>query len=125
MAKGVPVISSDSGGLKEAKLGTNYVIPVTPISKYKNEFDEDRKSSSDVPLLCSYGVECKKVDSRVTTSRLRHKSGKRFRRNTTRNKKSKHSKCEHKLSIEAFGKNFTICIVKKSFQKESITKEAW
>ena len=37
---GVPVISSDSGGLVEAKRGTGYVVPVRPIRKYRAEFDE-------------------------------------------------------------------------------------
>ncbi|MCO5350297.1 MAG: glycosyltransferase family 4 protein [Bryobacteraceae bacterium] len=40
MLRGLPVISSDSGGLMEAKSGTGYIIPVRPITKYEREFDE-------------------------------------------------------------------------------------
>ncbi len=40
MLRGIPVISSDSGGLQEAKKGTGFVIPVRPIERYEREFDE-------------------------------------------------------------------------------------
>lgn len=40
MLRGIPVIASDSGGLKEAKQGTGYVIPVRPIERYDPVFDE-------------------------------------------------------------------------------------
>lgn len=40
MLGGVPVVSSDSGGLLEAKLGTRFVIPVRPIERYEPYFDE-------------------------------------------------------------------------------------
>ena len=40
MLRGLPVISSDSGGLVEAKHGTNWVIPVRPITAYGRTFDE-------------------------------------------------------------------------------------
>lgn len=40
MLRGIPVIASDSGGLKEAKRGTGYVIPVRPIERYQPVFDE-------------------------------------------------------------------------------------
>jgi surfactin synthase thioesterase subunit/glycosyltransferase involved in cell wall biosynthesis len=40
MLRGVPVIASDSGGLKEAKQGTGFVIPVRPVERYLSEFDE-------------------------------------------------------------------------------------
>lgn len=39
LLRGLPVISSDSGGLLEAKAGTGYVIPVRPITRYLPEFD--------------------------------------------------------------------------------------
>src|ERR1041385_2651904 len=40
MLRGIPVVASDSGGLKEAKQGTGYVIPVRPIERYQAVFDE-------------------------------------------------------------------------------------
>ena len=40
MLRGIPVISSDSGGLKEAKRGTGYVVPVRTIEQYQPVFDE-------------------------------------------------------------------------------------
>jgi glycosyltransferase involved in cell wall biosynthesis len=40
MLRGIPVIASDSGGLKEAKFGTGYVIPVRTIERYQPVFDE-------------------------------------------------------------------------------------
>ncbi len=39
MLRGIPVVSSDSGGLLEAKQGTGYVIPVRPVEGYRMEFD--------------------------------------------------------------------------------------
>jgi glycosyltransferase involved in cell wall biosynthesis len=41
MLRGLPVVSSDSGGLMEAKEGTRYVIPVRPIERYEPVFDEN------------------------------------------------------------------------------------
>jgi glycosyltransferase involved in cell wall biosynthesis len=40
MLRGIPVVASDSGGLKEAKAGTRYVIPVNTIQRYQPVFDE-------------------------------------------------------------------------------------
>jgi glycosyltransferase involved in cell wall biosynthesis len=40
MLRGLPVIASDSGGLKEAKAGTGFVIPVRPIDRFEPVFDE-------------------------------------------------------------------------------------
>ncbi|MCC7498962.1 MAG: glycosyltransferase [Bryobacterales bacterium] len=42
MLRGLPVISSDSGGLTEAKQGTSFVIPVRAIESYEPVFDEAR-----------------------------------------------------------------------------------
>lgn len=39
MLRGIPVIASDYGGLKEAKLGVDYSIPVNPIIEYTDKFD--------------------------------------------------------------------------------------
>ena len=40
MLRGIPVVSSDAGGLAEAKHGTGYVIPVKTIERYEPVFDE-------------------------------------------------------------------------------------
>ena len=40
MLRGIPVLASDSGGLKEAKQGTSYVVPVHTIERYEPAFDE-------------------------------------------------------------------------------------
>ena len=40
MLRGIPVVASDSGGLKEAKRGAGYVIPVHTIERYEPVFDE-------------------------------------------------------------------------------------
>jgi surfactin synthase thioesterase subunit/glycosyltransferase involved in cell wall biosynthesis len=40
MLRGIPVVSSDSGGLNEAKAGTGYVIPVRTIERYQPAFDQ-------------------------------------------------------------------------------------
>jgi glycosyltransferase involved in cell wall biosynthesis len=40
MLHGIPVVSSDAGGLVEAKMGTGFVIPVRPIDRYQPIFDE-------------------------------------------------------------------------------------
>ncbi len=40
MLRGVPVISSNAGGLVEAKQGTGYIIPVRPIEQFESAFDE-------------------------------------------------------------------------------------
>ena len=40
MLRGIPVISSDSGGLSEAKMDTRFILPVRPIERYEPVFDE-------------------------------------------------------------------------------------
>jgi glycosyltransferase involved in cell wall biosynthesis len=49
MLRGIPVISSDSGGLKEAKLGTGYIIPVHTIEEYQPVYDEHAMPVPAVP----------------------------------------------------------------------------
>ena len=41
MLHGVPVVASDAGGIREAKLGVPYLIPVNPIRHYKPALDEN------------------------------------------------------------------------------------
>lgn len=40
MLRGIPVLASDLGGLPEAKLGVEYLLPVQPIQAYEDNFDE-------------------------------------------------------------------------------------
>jgi glycosyltransferase involved in cell wall biosynthesis len=40
MLRGIPVVASDSGGLREAKSGTGYLVPVNAIERYQPAFDE-------------------------------------------------------------------------------------
>ncbi len=40
MLRGIPVLASDVGGLPEAKLGVDYALPVQPIRRYEERFDE-------------------------------------------------------------------------------------
>jgi glycosyltransferase involved in cell wall biosynthesis len=40
MLRGIPVISSDSGGLREAKAGTRFIIPVRTIEKFEPIYDD-------------------------------------------------------------------------------------
>jgi glycosyltransferase involved in cell wall biosynthesis len=49
LLRGIPVVASDSGGLKEAKCGTSYVIPVRGIERYQPEFDEHAMPMPVVP----------------------------------------------------------------------------
>jgi surfactin synthase thioesterase subunit/glycosyltransferase involved in cell wall biosynthesis len=41
MLRGIPVVASDMGGLKEAKLGVPYLLPVNPITQYQSALDEN------------------------------------------------------------------------------------
>ncbi len=49
MLRGVPVIASDVGGLKEAKLGVPYLVPVNPITEYQSALDENMVPIASVP----------------------------------------------------------------------------
>lgn len=40
MLRGIPVLASDTGGLPEAMLGVDYVLPVQPITEYLESLDE-------------------------------------------------------------------------------------
>jgi thioesterase domain-containing protein len=49
MLRGIPVLASNSGGLPEAKLGTDYVLPVRPIERYEERCDDRQLPVPVVP----------------------------------------------------------------------------
>ena len=49
MLHGVPVIASNVGGIPEAKMGVEYLLPVRPIAKYQERVDEQMVPVADVP----------------------------------------------------------------------------
>ena len=40
MLRGIPVLASDHGGLRDAKLGVDYLLPIRPIAKYEARYDD-------------------------------------------------------------------------------------
>jgi surfactin synthase thioesterase subunit/glycosyltransferase involved in cell wall biosynthesis len=49
MLRGVPVIAANIGGIPEAKLGVDYLLPVRPIKRYEARFDDQMVPLADVP----------------------------------------------------------------------------
>jgi glycosyltransferase involved in cell wall biosynthesis len=49
--RSIPVIASDVGGLPEAKLGTDFLIPVTPIESFTNTLDENTIPTAEAPAI--------------------------------------------------------------------------
>ena len=49
MLRGVPVIASKAGGLVEAKLGTDFVLPVRPIETWESRCDDRNMPVAVVP----------------------------------------------------------------------------
>jgi surfactin synthase thioesterase subunit/glycosyltransferase involved in cell wall biosynthesis len=49
MLRRIPVMASDAGGLKEAKLGVPYLLPVNPITQYQSALDENMVPVAAVP----------------------------------------------------------------------------
>jgi thioesterase domain-containing protein len=49
MLRGIPVLASDAGGLPEAKLGIDYVLPVRRIERYEARFDDRHEPVAKVP----------------------------------------------------------------------------
>jgi glycosyltransferase involved in cell wall biosynthesis len=56
MLRAIPVLASDSGGLLEAKLGTDYVLPVRCIEGYEPVLDEQKRIVY-VPLVPEQDVD--------------------------------------------------------------------
>ena len=65
MLHGVPVIASNVGGIPEAKLGVDYLLPVTPIAKYQERVDEQMVPVADVPEQ-DVGPWCAALDRLLT-----------------------------------------------------------
>jgi glycosyltransferase involved in cell wall biosynthesis len=40
MLRGIPVLASDHGGLRDAKLGIDYLVPIRPIVEYEARYDD-------------------------------------------------------------------------------------
>jgi medium-chain acyl-[acyl-carrier-protein] hydrolase len=49
MLRGVPVIASNIGGIPEAMLGVDYLLPVRPIERYQPRVDEQMVPVAEVP----------------------------------------------------------------------------
>jgi surfactin synthase thioesterase subunit len=49
MLRAIPVIAANVGGIPEAKLGVDYLLPVRPIEKYQERVDEQMVPVADVP----------------------------------------------------------------------------
>src|SRR3984957_9416445 len=49
MLRGVPVLAANIGGIREAKMGVDYLLPVRPIERYQPRLDEQMGPGADVP----------------------------------------------------------------------------
>ncbi|MCA1634319.1 MAG: condensation domain-containing protein, partial [Acidobacteria bacterium] len=49
MLRGIPVLGSDLGGIPEAKMGTDFVLPVHPIEKYEEQLGENLLPTPIIP----------------------------------------------------------------------------
>ncbi len=49
MVRGIPVMASDVGGLREAKLGVDYLVPVNPVTRYRHATDELMVPVAEIP----------------------------------------------------------------------------
>lgn len=78
MLRGLPVVSSDSGGLMEAKQGTGYVIPVQPVERYDMRFDENHMP---IPVIADQNLEpwSDALEELLTDRRLYEEESRRSR----------------------------------------------
>jgi glycosyltransferase involved in cell wall biosynthesis len=49
LLRGVPVLAADIGGIPEAMMGLDYLLPVNPIQRYKPELDAQMVPVAEVP----------------------------------------------------------------------------
>ncbi|HTT63879.1 MAG TPA: glycosyltransferase family 4 protein [Bryobacteraceae bacterium] len=49
MSRGIPVMASQAGGLAEAMLGMDYLLPVNPVARYRPMVDELMVPAVDIP----------------------------------------------------------------------------
>lgn len=49
LSRGVPVLASDVGGLREAMCGVDHVLPVNPIVRYESKVSDQMVPEADVP----------------------------------------------------------------------------
>ena len=49
MVRGIPVLASDVGGLAEAMLGVDYLLPVNPVVRYRAAVDELMVPKAEIP----------------------------------------------------------------------------
>ena len=49
LLRGVPVLAADVGGIPEAMMGLDYLLPVNPIQRYKPELDSQMVPVAEVP----------------------------------------------------------------------------
>lgn len=54
MLRGIPILASDQGGLKEAKLGVDYTLPVRPIKRYEKRLND---RGLPVPVVPDQNIE--------------------------------------------------------------------
>jgi surfactin synthase thioesterase subunit/glycosyltransferase involved in cell wall biosynthesis len=49
MLRGVPVLAANVGGIPEAMMGCDYLLPVQPIARYRQDLDEQMVPVAEVP----------------------------------------------------------------------------
>jgi surfactin synthase thioesterase subunit/glycosyltransferase involved in cell wall biosynthesis len=67
MLRGVPVLAANVGGIPEAMMGCDYLLPVRPIEKYRPALDERMVPVADVPEQ-DLGPWCDALTALLTSS---------------------------------------------------------
>jgi glycosyltransferase involved in cell wall biosynthesis len=49
MSRGIPVLASNVGGVAEAKLGVDYLLPVKPVRRYESRVDSQMVPKASIP----------------------------------------------------------------------------